>query len=664
MIDNSQPPVDDGSPVEDEAELRQANATYAQSISAGTFISGGDFSIKPAPAPATGICSRAEITRARLGFVAPPGYEQALNALSAGAVVVLSGAPATGKRCGALNLLVEMGVTKIRRMSPATSLAALAEFTFTRQQGYVIEGRLPERGDAAERASVEFSWRTMCTAVEEAGAFVVITSDGPPALPPDAEVVSWTPPDVAAVITAHLSYEPAVELSPEDLARLAEACRANGCSPRDVARVVARLREDQVTLDEAMSVLGVTARASVGGWLDAPERVPKEILLVTTLVFVHDAPLRTFESAYASLDAAFRTRRGDDDSIRDADQFEAVRPSRAQADGLVTYRLAEPVDRQLGSTRNVLFTLPEYRAYVMNMLWDRYGEQFWTPVYDWLYELPRKASWGLIRDIGIGAAELMRMAPDDTRPVLDAWACGFARQQVAAALTVNQCALTAESPTVPLQLAIDWSRSPEVRAARTACMAFGGFLGARYPHDAVRELWRSAQRAAIIEAAASGFTALLLLPEENGATASFALKFLGSKLDALANRDVDQRRRHILHHITYEMCSAFDGRTGSPLIAAHLLRRPDDRERVAALWADLLRSRTRRGAALDALYATLRSTAATSADGARDVVAAVWNALPYLEQPLFLRDLTTTIRRVARKDGPTGVVLDILKEFA
>jgi hypothetical protein len=647
--------VDDEHGEDDRDEVRQASYTFIGSVQTKEMYTGG-----PAGddrGAATGTCTAGERSKARRGYVRPVEFEPALTALRTSFVVVLTGAPGVGKRCGALNLLDHLGAAKIRRMSPATSLAALSDFSFKRNHGYVIEGRLADRTDVDGRASAEFSWRKMCTAIEAAKAFLVITSDGPPTLPREAAVVRWTAPDVADLITSHLAYDPPVDLADDDVPRLVEACRKHACTPREIAAVVARVREG-LPLDEAIASLSSVGCTTVDDWFDAPERLPKDLLAVTTLAFVHDAPLRTFEVAYAGLDSAFRSRRGDDDNA-DQDQFAKVRLDRMNE--LVTYRVSAPAGRELGTTRNVVFSSPEFRGYVVDALWDRYGEPFWTPVFEWLQELPRRSSWGLIDEIGRGVAEMMRVAPDDTRPVVDAWARGFARQQLAAAITVNHCAVATETPTLALQVAMDWSRSGDVRAVRTACMAFGGFLGARYPTDAIGELWRSAHRELTADAACGGFAAMLLIEGESGATASYALKFLERTLAALAEPGADQRRRRVLHDVIRSMLTAFDGNAGRRAIAAHLTRRPTDVPRTALLWADLLRTRPRR-TALDALrhsvVAGLEST-----DLARSLIHSVHEALPELERPLFIRDLGTDIRRATHPDERSAAVLDILKEL-
>lgn len=607
---------------------------------------------------AVGKFGAAEISAALEGFVSPPGFDDALDALLQDRVVVLCGRAGTGREAGAIALLSAITEGSLIQMPTVVTVDELAGWDYEKGAGYLVVDRVRESG-----AAMNFNWRTVRERVAgECGAYLVVTTtQAPPREAATVRHVAWTPPLLDDVLRAHL---PGV--GEDDIGALVGAIPVDW-TMATVARLARRVAagEDRTAVLEEFDVASF---AQVDSWF-GDGRTRSEILDVTALAFAEGCNRRTFES--------LRTKLADcledwGTPARPAGQ----RRSAEVAPPASRQRLADLVEvRQLQvgheTRRALLFAVPEYRRHVLAQLTDRYGIDFWDGVQEWLEDVV-----GEEVDLAEVAHGLALFAAADVEEVrssyLEPWAAaelGIVGQITAAYALWFMCLDEALS-AVALQTAIGWTNDDRSLPRRwTACLALSGELGAQYPADAARRLWQLVTQGTELtsdgcQALANLFATIVLRATEDrgdAADAGAVLQLLATKLAKFGRVGVDVRQTQLAVQATLAVLSVHDGRTGTRPAMTYLIGDERRTQEMAGLWAGVVRHRPSRQKALMALWAGLDGLVRSSPDPDRDATAfgeALARVLPADEESAFERDFTALAARTrSRHPVPLAEVL-------
>ncbi|MET8083530.1 hypothetical protein [Micromonospora sp. NPDC005237] len=601
-------PADDESDAGDQRYgARVINKFYGQVHAAqATFgVSGGTM----ATPALVGRLRSADVDQALRYYVPPAGYDTAQDTLSASHLLVLAGEEGSGRRASAFALLQAMTTGQMTGLSPAMTLAQLADYDYVPDRGYVVLDWLGERRDGAVQA---FDVGRLSHRLKKAGAFLVVTSEPRPTLRRElpGHVVTWQSPDPTAIVDAYLGKEAVSPLSPEDAERIRQRVTELG-RPAEVVRLLERLsRGVEAALDEAER----TAQRRVEEWFGETTSWA-ELLTVAALAFAYELPERTFEELHARL--------------RQVDREEGLQPETAVAaqapspsgfqgrrglhrdGGLITRREGTTLDIGLGDERRLVFVAASMREHVLRELYEC-DYRLWRPLRVWMHELAAVPDLDTRLQLALGVTLLARnrSAAGEARDLLRIWAAGRAAERFTAVATVSFMAGDDVLAPVALRTVLDWSEGKGQNCAVTAAMALGGPLGIRYPTEAVRWLWHLSTRGKPVRVVAARSLGLLLCATEGDLQGAEALlKRLLVRLRHTLHGAVELRLRGHAIESVLEVLTVRHLDRDEPMVAYLLRERPQVTSTVGALWAEVLRSLPHRGAGIDALRATLDAAA-------------------------------------------------------
>ncbi|MBH1935318.1 hypothetical protein I5Q34_13720 [Streptomyces sp. AV19] len=609
---------------------------------------------------ATGRLDAGEIDSVLRCYVEPPCFREAADALAADTVTVLVGPPGTGKRSGAVALLKEVAHSSVYVvLSPDIGLEQLAERAFDRGIGYVLLDRMNEDAEGGGTRTADFDWRRVRDRVRGQGAHLVVTTVHEPGAPPPEAVrhVPWRAPDLGEVLRARLREAGCAGRAAEEAAGL----MPGGCLVAEVAAAAGRIARGE----EPRAVwreYGSSAAQPVRDWF-AADRTPREIAEVTTLAFATGTGRRAFERLQESLEPYVVRAFGD-----------APPPP----EGVPETAPAPPVDRRRSLARNALvaaeerahgvpgrtvwvFAVPQYRQWVLEELWANHSSDFWDGVRDWLTALVAARPDGELRaSVASGLALLARTAFDEVADCyLRPWARGGAgpEGEVMAAHVLWWICLDETLAAAALTLVRGWAHSGDPGLRSAAARAFGGQLGVRFPTDAVKRLWhlihQGQGRPAVL-----GMAHLFALLADGQEDAGVVLDALVHRLRKQCTTPVATRVKAMTFDTVLAVLSVGEPGTGRPAVAGLVERRPRMTDRVAALWAGVLRHRPVRQAGLTALRDTLLALPAVCRD-ARATAGSLGRALGAALPPDERRLLAAALGRDAgRRRRVEPAVLD------
>jgi hypothetical protein len=548
------------------------------------------------PNRSTGKISSNEIDNATAHFVAPDCYAGAEEALLKHRMVVLYGPTGTGKRTAALALLRGLPEQPRVALSPQLSLAELSNRRYQAAAYAIID-----HSGELDSVQPDFDLGGIRDRLTEAGAFLIVTTTTTPRVKSDVcPMLQWSAPDPLRVVEAHLASPLAGSARASLRALLTDAAP----SMRDLTELATRIR-DGISFAEAVEHLDVTARNTVAGWFDdEPDR--RRVAAVTTMAFARGSDVRTFETMLASFEHQLGEFIPEPPAMVEVSPEDKLRQTRRNwnsPDSLIVRDSRGPGGRYSGCN----FRRPTYQQHVLALLWDRMDVAFWNAVRAWLgdVDISTLAHRLLIAD---GLTTLAEIAFGEVLDVLHRWSAGDRASdgQLVAVTVLSWMSCHDQLAPRALGLATAWVGAGDGAQQWVAATAFGGDLGVRYPHEAVRRLWTLCEQSYSAQPGttrfiASLFTALVVESVDPGIV-------LSTLAGHAAARDGTMRtttRRHIAT-ATGSSILAADTASGRSSCALFLERFPDQTGEIARLLAHALHNRPTRLEAIKALRKILR----------------------------------------------------------
>jgi hypothetical protein len=617
------------------------------------------------------------------GYARPMAFGDAVKVLRAERVIILTGPDGSGRRTSAIALLHEVTDGPIVALTPSITTSELADRSFDKGSGYLIPGKFHEdlNPDLAE-----FTWRNVHNKVREARAYLVVTAGGnrtARAWPGGITSFAWLRPGAADALRAHLDDASC----PDELI----AAVADALGPEyPVTRIsgLARRMAAGESADSLLAEMTDARRQQVAGWLSGTSAL-SEVLEVVALAFIGKVAERVFEQLLARLAERLpeTPERPDEegDGTGTGDPSTGASPAPPPPPSWQRRRERErhpliTVEREApawgsgpAALRFVTFRVLEYRALVIDELWNLADEELWEPVRIWLHALIVEGDDDLNVALAAGIALLARCAPDEVlEAYLDPWADGLAgwAGRSTAAYVLWWMSMDSTAP-LALQTAIRWAGEGTAYQRDTAVIAFGGELGAQFPTEAVRRLCQLGDQG---QAAAGRALAQLFatLADEPGAIA--VLGTLRHRLTSTPRRRTNEGRRERYLDWAQEVLRVQDPRTGSLAVTVFLDPKSPDQDQgrldyLAGAWAALLCARPWRRDALTTLWNVLGDLAAGTGDPggrARALGAAICRELGEVREsePGYLRADLPRARHFpnARKNVPDSIVESFLTD--
>ncbi|WP_028924646.1 hypothetical protein [Pseudonocardia acaciae] len=663
-------------------------------------------------------------------FVRPGNLDDGARTLRAENLLIITGYEGAGKKAAGLALLREVGLRadgtypELVGLSPASSLATLAENTFREDRGYLIQDFI---GDTADAAVQFYDVERLAECLQKSGAYLVITTQGSRLRGRDLTrfTLPLRPPTPSAILDHRLE---GMDIDTETRQR-ARAYVQGMNRPREILAVAERIRAGG-QLGDALECAETVGRTSVHEWFDGgPGK--REILYVAALAFQGVQPEPLLELRLENL---YRLAIPEDDATW-AERREGTGgfEQRKREHPLVTFcRPGDRVDVETPdsdrdhddsfgwpSGKTVRFRSPRYADYVVEELHERYGAQLWEPLRQWIVDIPSSdptphAQLQLSRSLaGLARLDFAEVYAS----FLNRWAAGTAHERATAALVLwfitdqDEGEMTA----VALQTAMRWGNAAGLSRAVTSAAALGGPLGLKFRPEAMRRLCFLALRAQRIGVVARLsvqflFAAAVQDGPENAADILLTVRGHLDRATAKGRRASDGRSDRDLYGTddlyrlqerrgrnvgtaaqpasppiagdteeeTFEVgwnirvaraarslvvsLLTARGADNMPLTATILVEQTDNVPILGELWADVLCSAPHRTDAIDALTETLR--AVEREPGARASVtrlgAAIHANMPTDHRSLRTNDLLHALSDERRGTRPAQVLVTTL----
>lgn len=518
-----------------------------------------------------GPVDRIRLVRLAATFVEPPGFDDAVAALSRSSLLILRGPAGCGRTAAALRLLHSQCADGVSSLDPDTVLVAAELPALRRGHGYIVSSA-PHRLSAL----TDFAADDLRRHLDGADARLVVIADDDAPLRA-ADLGEWlrtldTPPRIADVVERRLRWLLAPEFGEDDAADRGAALLADPAAAAELAELAsAPVRDAELFADELERVAtgramlsDVLARRGAAAASRFFERFDNEF----------DVQTRALTIALAAFNAmpAHEVDRIAGDL---ADRFAAVgepaaRPARAPFGRPQRQRLAE-VAAQLvdgeeqtphGSvaTRFARFTSVHFPRRVLTHVWLEHPGARGVLV-EWLGELGRDASYTVRIRAGVAVGVLSLVGFDHLRRcVIEPWAdSGTVRQRQAVIGALQEPAEDPDLGVIVGRMTKDWLSAHSTPARRRAAAHVLGSIGAAAPEQALALLRRALLSDAALAPTAASSVAQLFLRE--------AVRPL--VLDALlrwtASEHLAVRRAGLLAFLSIAAESRIDdGRGGAP----------------------------------------------------------------------------------------------------
>ncbi|MBP2191013.1 hypothetical protein [Nocardia goodfellowii] len=373
---------------------------------------------------------------------------------------------------------------------------------------------------------------------------------------------------------------------------------------RDLTDLADRLAGD-MSLDEAVGHLDITARKAVADWFDKqPERRP--VAEVTALCFALGADVRTFETMLVSFERRLGEHMPEPQATVDVPPetgLRQVRHARNRPDSLIVRERGESAD---GLGTGMRFRSSGYQRHVLGMLCDRMDVEFWNAVRVWLddVDIGSDHSRPLVAD---GLTTLAEVAFDEAFDVLERWSAGARGRngQIVAAIVLSSMSYRDHLAPRALQIATTWITRKNGARQWVAAVAFGNALGVRYPHEAIARLWTLCAQAHAAQRDMTPiigmlFTDLVVEAGDPGIVLRTITKAAGRQGAA---RNMSRRQIAIAAGTAILSARDVHGRTA---VSLFLERFPDKTAEIAGLLACVLGNRPTRIEAIRAIRRALQ----------------------------------------------------------
>ncbi|MFF0159008.1 hypothetical protein ACFYRY_15930 [Streptomyces sp. NPDC005263] len=593
-----------------------------------------------APLPqgaATGPVREEEIDLLVRRYAEPDAFAQALEALRADKVVTLIGEPGTGKRSGAVALLKNAirGEGRMIVLSPDITLEQLAERVFDSGNGYVVLDRVDDGVTGIEQA--DFAWRRVQERVHKCRAHLVVTTRPrmERTLPTAVRHFCWEAPATENLLRLRLKLG---GCSDDTIHQAIELIRPN-CPVSKAVEIADSICEGREP-EQVWKEYDTNTYETVQRWFNAPGRTMREILQVTTVAFAAGNGIRSCEQLFASLDhhvsrayAGGTNTPGRGNALSSSLTASAAVPVTASKDKNVPGKRTGGVEASLFDHRRamldidllttkripmgsvtrevVVFGTPSHRRWVFTELCARFGMEFWDAVQQWLTTVlsdpdapcPSGTVSGDEFEVSMAAGLAMLAVTDFeevVRNYLVPWATGQAGrrgQAMAVYVLWDMCHSGLGLDTAALAIARDWARSGSAELRGTAALAFSGWLGVRFPSDAVKWLWHliaSEHGQGMGTAALARFFALLVYHDEDP---SRVLGLLTYRLGKHASTVGRTPLKSLTFAVVVTILCIRDA-SGRPVALRYFVLHPDRGDALLELWATAFRYRPMRQIAL------------------------------------------------------------------
>ncbi|GAA2809588.1 hypothetical protein GCM10010441_37710 [Kitasatospora paracochleata] len=426
-------------------------------------------------------------------YVGGPVHDEAGAELARRRVLLLQGAPRTGRKAAALRLLDAACGRQVFRLDPGTDLARFPEEA-TAPGGYLLTEPVTRASDPLRAARIAVLGERLAAH----GSHLVIVLD-PQAAVTGIRPLAWRPADAGRVLRAHLRRALIAALrEPDggdaerllDLPQTGEllAGRHGPAELRDFAALLVGHLDGEVAADLLDDFVASSAAGRVAEVLDDPARELRDKAFLLALAVFEGA---SYQQVTAESDALTLVLRQAEDPEHHLGltRFDRARSRLLELVHAVEERSFHENDWGRVPTSSVSFRDPGAGFQALRHLWQEHPAAR-EPVADWLHGLAR--SDAVLHRVRAAVAAGLLTSVDfysGFGTFVEPWASssGLRLRQLAAwALQV-----ASEAGLLPLvqRMLRDWSGDEDVALRWTAARAYATF-GVDHPDSALQDLER------------------------------------------------------------------------------------------------------------------------------------------------------------------------------
>ncbi|OBQ37264.1 MAG: hypothetical protein AN485_09825, partial [Anabaena sp. MDT14b] len=306
-------------------------------------------------------------------------------------------------------------------------------------------------------------------------------------------------PDPNNLLKKHLAWYLEVENISDEIIELIqnsqvqELLQNNTLLPCDLDRLAALLSKslkNQLTFDEALASFGLLASQEVESWFDQHLDLSQRTFMIS-LAVLNSSPYQIVVEASQSLQYIIKSPSNDEKVIVPETRL-SERLKEFSADLIKDYKNTEYGQ---SSVELIVFKNNAFQPAVLGHIWKEY-DQYRIPLLSWLYELGSHSNPEIQFKTSAAVGELCKYDFGLVREkVLLPWAnCEKQNLQRLAALALSIPVFDGSLASQILKLLHHWStldNNPRLRWVAT--VAYGGYVGLRFPDIALRDLLTIAQ---------------------------------------------------------------------------------------------------------------------------------------------------------------------------
>lgn len=539
------------------------------------------------------------------------GFTTALERLRTDRVVVLTGAPSTGRRMAALMLLREVGAAPVRVLDPTVAPGKLRD-QLTGGRGYA----LCDLAAGRERPLREHHLRAVADELRDSQGYLVITTEGP-AVQAGPPPLPWRQPALDAMLRCHLRH---LVDDPDSMRRLLDLPATTDFLGRDhrpgevarFARALAEHHAGRSTLTDLEQFSRAAVRDQVREWFDDAELLLHDKAFLVSLAAFDGTAFPLTAELGDTLYALLQQTENPDDSPR-IPVFSTSTAKRLEIARAETREQCEdtewgPVHQRTAHFRNPLTSLELLREVWTGHPSSRPGLLAW---------LRRLADDGrpLVRTRAAATAAVLASAdlPSAMALLIGPWALAKRHRLRVAAVTALTLTHVLGTPNVP-RILREWSTDPRPALRWTAVRTYA-VAGEDFPQEALSALLDAVRATGDDPSSADA-------GEREEIAESMAVLLLadadGSILPDLVPLLAEPRPVRSVVHLAFMLaCGQTDGGddSGRPVLLDRYAQTADDREGtpgaayqhgLTALWRAVLNDRGCTREALEMLRTWVR----------------------------------------------------------
>ncbi|ARH94296.1 hypothetical protein [Streptomyces sp. MOE7] len=526
----------------------------------------------------------AELEQLALEFA---GYEELVHPLRdrlrEERVLVLYGAPFTGRRSAALMLLRSLDAVPVRAIDPNTRPTALMDEVNGDQHGYLISDLVTGR----ENPLRDIDLWAVRDVLRKKGAYLVITVDLL-AILRGVDAVSWQPPSPQAVLRSHLHAlvdDPrrerellALDLSREFLARDDHQLR----EAAQFAKALAGHADGTITREALAGVGPELVREQVREWFGDDETLLRDRAFLISLSAFDEAAYALTAELSDTLYAEFQ-RTEDAGREPQVGIFGTSISKRLRLARAIEYRKEEHTEWGPVFQRMARFQEPRAAVEVLREVWTSHPSAR-PALLAWLRKLAQDGRPLVRTRAAVTAAVLAQTdLPSAMALLIEGWAKSKVYRDCLVAANALAAAHAIGAPNIP-QILRSWCDEEAGPRLRWTAIRAYALVGARMPDEALKALAEAARTGDDEqEAQHIAESVALLLSDESVPVRSRLLRGL---LEIL--RDGPSGRRLALHAFVLA-CTRADSRLMLRWYAAAASAGPaEDAQQLSLLWRTAL----------------------------------------------------------------------------